>query len=63
MSASSDVTAPPELAGAVDGLVEEFTGVFAPQSAPLEVVRAVRNDIAARVRALLSELDAGQVAR
>jgi protein-tyrosine-phosphatase len=32
MSASSDVTLSPELAGAVDGLVEEFTGVFAREA-------------------------------
>jgi hypothetical protein len=82
MSASSDVMVPPELAGAVDGLVEEFTGVFAREaiadcvldsyrqlrparveSAPLETVRAVRDDISARVRTLLTELDATQVAR
>jgi hypothetical protein len=33
------------------------------ESAPLETVRAVRDDISARVRTLLTELDATQVAR
>jgi arsenate reductase (thioredoxin) len=34
-----------------------------PDVAPPEVVRAVRDDITARVRALLAELDVAQVAR
>jgi arsenate reductase len=34
-----------------------------PDGAPLEVVRAVRDDITARVRTLVAELDAAQVAR
>jgi protein-tyrosine-phosphatase len=34
-----------------------------PDGAPQEVVRAVRDDITARVRALLAELDAAQAAR
>jgi protein-tyrosine-phosphatase len=53
MSASSDVTAPPELAGAVDGLVEEFTGVFAREAIVDCVLDSYRQLRPARVEMFL----------
>jgi arsenate reductase (thioredoxin) len=53
MSAPSDVTVPPEPAGAVDGLVEEFTGVFAREAIADCVLDSYRQLRPARVEMFL----------